>query len=336
MFDAVTDALLAFDEPDAGVVGAFVADVAVHFEHAVDVFEHVFCDGAAEGVLGVGVHVHFDDSMAEAFLDLFAAGAGAAVEDEIEVGGVAMGGFDEGLAVAKDLGAEFEGAGADAAVDVAKGGGEQVAALVFEGVVDAEHLFGGGVEVGVAGFVLPGPFVLTSDDADFQFEDEVEVVATGEEGAGLGEVVVEAEAGAVEHVGMEEIGGTGHTTLGGFFEERHEEALDVRGRAMVAVEGDEDVVMFGEAVSGFCEHHGAFSGIVDGGAGGEGAASGEDLEDAIRLCFGESAKGAVDGGDGSDVDSGKGEAATAGGIQHGVVLLSGGDGHGVCRIRLWL
>ena len=41
-------------------------------------------DGPGEGVLGVGVHVHLDDTIAEGFFDLLLLGAGATVEDKVE------------------------------------------------------------------------------------------------------------------------------------------------------------------------------------------------------------------------------------------------------------
>lgn len=71
MLKAGRERFFGFFEVAARVVGFFVADFAIDFENAFDVFADVSDDGAGEGVLGVGVDVHFDDAVVEGFADFF-------------------------------------------------------------------------------------------------------------------------------------------------------------------------------------------------------------------------------------------------------------------------
>lgn len=321
------DAFLGFFEVGAGVVGFFVADFAVDFEDAVVVFHDVVDDGAGEGVLGIGVDVHFDDAVVEGFADFFDGGAGAAVEDEVELGVGAVFGDDGVLAFFEDVGAEFDGAGFVGSVDVAEGGGEHVAADATEGFVNGEHVLRGGVEffVGEAGVVVA--VFLAADDAGLDFEDDFVAGALGEEFFGEFHILGQGEFGGVEHVGVEEVVEAGGAAAGGFGDEGFEEFIDFFGLAVVGVEADEDVVFFGEAVGGLGEDDGAEGHVFDGGAGGEFAAAGGDLDDAIGFGFGEGFEGGADGAEGSDVDGGVGVAAFLGGVEHGGKLAGGGDGH---------
>src|SRR5699024_4643999 len=82
--DALCHGLLCLLQVRAWVVDLLVANFAVNLEHAVVVGEHVARDWVGKRVLGIGVHVHLDDAVAQRFFDLFLLGAGAAVEDEIE------------------------------------------------------------------------------------------------------------------------------------------------------------------------------------------------------------------------------------------------------------
>ena len=90
LFDAVGHAGFAFFEVGSGVVVFFVAYFAFDFKYAVVVFKHMVNDGFGEGVLGVGVDVHLDDAVAQGFLDLLLARAGAAVEDQVHLGLLAV------------------------------------------------------------------------------------------------------------------------------------------------------------------------------------------------------------------------------------------------------
>jgi hypothetical protein len=65
---------------------------------------------------------------------------------------------------------------------------------------------------------------------------------------------------------------------------------------VVGVQGDQHVVFLREEVAGFGEHDGTEGGVLDGGAGGEFAAAGGDLDDAVGFGLGEGAEGTVDGG----------------------------------------
>ena len=324
---AVAEALLALLQIGTRIVGFFVADLAVDLEDAVVVFHHVGHDGTGEGVLGIGVDVHLDDAVAEGLADFFERGAGAAVEDEVHLSRSTVFGGDGSLAILEDGGLEFDGAGLVGAVDVAKGGGEHEAADAVEGFIDGDHVFRGGVElvIGDAGGVVTVFF--TADDASLDFENDVERGALFKEFLGDFDVLFEAEFGAVEHVGVEEIAFAGLTTCLGGGEEGLQKLLDVLRMAVIRVEGDEDVVTLSEDVNGLSEDDGSEGHVFDGGAGGELTTAGGDLNDAVGLALSEGLQGSIDGGQRGDVDGGIGITTLLGGIKHGTVLSGSGDGH---------
>ena len=82
--DALGHALLCLLQVGAWVVGLLVANLAVNLEDAIVIRHHVASDRVGEGVLGIGVYVHLDDTVAKCLFNLFLLGAGAAVEDEVE------------------------------------------------------------------------------------------------------------------------------------------------------------------------------------------------------------------------------------------------------------
>lgn len=75
LHETLAEPLLGFFEVVARVVDFFVADFAIEFEDAVVVLEHVMGDREGEGVLGVGVDVHLDDTVAKGFADFFEGGS---------------------------------------------------------------------------------------------------------------------------------------------------------------------------------------------------------------------------------------------------------------------
>src|SRR5699024_12115219 len=70
--------------PGAWVVGFFIAHIAINFEHAVVVFEHVGGYRAGEGILGVGVNVHLDDAVGHRISNILFGRTGTTVADQIE------------------------------------------------------------------------------------------------------------------------------------------------------------------------------------------------------------------------------------------------------------
>ena len=68
----------------ARVIDFFVAHLAIYFQHAVVVFEHVAGDGAREGILHVGVYVHLHHSVFERLVNLAEGRPRAAVKHKIK------------------------------------------------------------------------------------------------------------------------------------------------------------------------------------------------------------------------------------------------------------
>lgn len=258
------------------------------------------------------------------------------MEDEVEFGLGSIFGDDGFLSVAEDFGAEFNSAGFVVPVNVTEGSGEHEASESIEGFVDGDHVFGGGVEffVGDAG-VIDAVF-FTADDTSFDFEDDFLFVADGEEFAAEGHVFVEREFGAIEHVRIEEVSEAGFASGSGSGDEWAEVGVDFFGLAVVGVEGDEDVVFFGEAVSSFGEDDGAEDCVFDIETGGKFAGACGELDDAVGFGIREGFEGGVDGDERADVDGRVCVVALLSGIEHLGVLFGSGDRHcletfgGVC------
>lgn len=191
--EAFGDAGFSEFQVGAGVIALFGADFAVDHEHFVVVFEHEVDDGAGEGVLGIGVDIHFDHAIFERFLELFGGGAGATVEDEVEFGFRAIFRGDGFLAIAEDFGAEFDGTGFVVSMDVTEGGGEHKAADSVESLVNGDHIFGGCVEFFVGDTGVINAVFFATDDAGFNFKDDFLSGAEGQEFTAEGHVFVEWE-----------------------------------------------------------------------------------------------------------------------------------------------
>ena len=83
-------------------------------------------------------------------------------------------------------------------------------------------------------------------------------------------------------------------------------------------------------MSRFGEHDAAVHGVLHVQAGGELAAAGGELNDAVGFRIGEGLERGVDGGDRGDVHGRVRVVALLGGIEHRGVLLGCGNGHGSC------
>jgi hypothetical protein len=86
-------------------------------------------------------------------------------------------GGDGGLAILEDGGLQLHGTGLVAAMHVAKGGGEHEAADAAEGFIHGDHVFGRGVELVIGDAAGVVTVFFTTDDAGFDFEDDLELGA---------------------------------------------------------------------------------------------------------------------------------------------------------------
>lgn len=325
--EIVTSVLEAIGECDFGffqvgtwIVELFVADFAVDFQHAFDVLADVGNDRAGEGVLRIGVDIHFHDAVVEGFADVGEFRAGAAVEYEIHFGLSAVLGGNGGLTVAQDGRLELDGAGLVSAVNVTESSGKKEAADGLKGFVHGDHVFWRGVElVGRNARGVVTVFFAT-DDASFDFEDDIELDAFFEQFLGNAEIFLEGEFRAVKHVALEQGAFASGDALARSLEERLEEAFYFGWMAVIGVQSDEDVVFFCEAMNGFGKNDGTEGGVRYFATGGELSATSRDLDNAVAFGFGEGAESAVDGGDGSYVDGWVGVSALLSGIKHGTVL----------------
>ena len=251
-------------------------------------------DGAGEGILGVGVDVHFNDTVGKGLADFFERGAAAAVEDEVHECFVAVLTGDGGLAIFEDGRLEFHCAGLVAAVHVSKGGGKHKTAEGAECLIDGEHVFRGGVELVIGDTAGVVAVLFSTDDAGFHLQDDVEPGALFHEGHGLVDVVLQAEFGAVKHVAVKEVTLTRCPTRCGGGDEGLQELLNVLRMTVIGVESDENVVTLSETMSGFCKDDGTESHVFDGSAGCELATTGADLDDAVTLRLSEGFERSVD------------------------------------------
>ena len=76
-------------------------------------------------------------------------------------------------------------------------------------------------------------------------------------------------------------------------EQRPKEAVDLFGVAVVGVQSDVDRALLGHDVGELGQRDRADHAVLDGRAGGELAAAGRDLDDAVGLGLGEPAQGGV-------------------------------------------
>ena len=115
--------------------------------------------------------------------------------------------------------------------------------------------------------------------------------------------------------------------LGGDGEQRPDEAVELRLRTVVGVQGDGDRVVLGHLVRVRRERDAAGDHVLHRGAGGVLAAAGGHLHDAVGAGLGEALQGGVQGLRGADVDGGVGEVAGLRLVDHLGVDLGSCDGH---------
>jgi hypothetical protein len=142
------------------------------------------------------------------------------------------------------------------------------------------------------------------------------------------QVLLQAELGAIEHVGVEEVALAFCSAFCGGGDEGLEEPLDVLRVAVIGVEGNEDVVALSQNVSGLSEHNGTKGHVFHVSAGGKLAAASADLDDAVGLALSEGTESAAQRREGGDIDGGVGVPTFLGGIKHGTELSRCGNWHG--------
>ena len=112
------------------------------------------------------------------------------------------------------------------------------------------------------------------------------------------------------------------------FEEWLEKSVHLFRMAMVRVQSDQYIVLLRQNMGGLGKYDGPEGRVLYTKTRSELAASGRNLDDAIRFRIGERLEGGIDGHDRGDVYRWVRVAAFLSGIQHGFVLLRCGDRHG--------
>ncbi len=249
------------------------------------------------------------------------------MEDEVERRGLAVLLGDTGLEVLEELGAQDDVARLVDAVDVAEGGGQQVAALLAqaEGLGGADRVVDGGVQLVVD--LVADAVLLAAGRGDLDLKDDLGGDGLGEQLLADGQVVGQGLGGAVPHVRLEERVQTAGHALGGDVEQRTYVAVQLVLRAVVRVQGDRDVVLGGHDVRELGQGDRAGDHVLVVLATQELRTTGGDLDDAVALGLREAAQGSVQGLGGGHIDGRVGELACLRPVEHLVVDLGGCDGH---------
>lgn len=284
-------------------------------------------DRAGERVLGVGVDVHLDDAVGEGLADFLERRPGAAVEDEVHLGGGAVFVGDGFLAIAEDRRLELHRAGFVGAVDVAKGRGKHEPAEPVERLVDFQHVLGGRVELvgGHVGRVVA--VLLAADDAGLDLEDDPEGGAFDEQVLGKREVFRQRELAGIQHVALEQRPLAGGKPLTRRVEQRPEERIHLVRLAVVGVQRDEHVVALRKPVDRLGQDDGTKRLVADRGAGGELPAAGGNLDDPVAVALRKRLERPVGGRQRGHVDRRIRVTTLLGGIKHGGILARSGNWH---------
>ena len=139
--------------------------------------EEMASNGAGVGVLGVGIDIHFDDAVIQSGVDIGEVGPGASMKDEPMAGMRAEFFFDGRLAIAQDIGAEFDIARFVHAMHIAKGGRIHKFSEGGQCSGDLDHFIGGGVKFFGGGLGVVDPILFTSDDPGFNLQNKIIVGA---------------------------------------------------------------------------------------------------------------------------------------------------------------
>jgi hypothetical protein len=154
---------------------------------------------------------------------------------------------------------------------------------------------GRGVHLGPVDPLVVGGVLDTTDDPDFQFQDDVEGGASIEQLGGEGEVLVHGEIGGVEHVALEHGGQTLVDPLTADLEEGADEPVDPIRGAMVGVQGDVHRVAGGDHTGELGQGLGTQSHVLVRLPGGELTAAVGDLDYPVGLRLREALERSEDG-----------------------------------------
>ena len=129
------------------------------------------------------------------------------------------------------------------------------------------------------------PVLLTSNHADFYLKNDLVFNTELHQFFGLGQILLHRQRRAVKHMGAEEISLAPGSSFSGLLDQRQHKAVHVLRVAMVGVQGHVDIVVLGNLVGICCkccrtDGHGIYP-----LAGGKAAASGGDLDYAVRVGF---------------------------------------------------
>ena len=171
-------------------------------------------------VLAVSVDVHLDDAVLEGLVDFFEGATRTTVEDEVQwVGFEFKLAGNSFLAVVEDTWLENNVAWLVNAVYVTEGSGQHKDAEFIQGVVGVNHVFGGGVELVFADTAGVVTVFFTANNADFNFEDDVELFALSSVLTAYLEVFFHAQFRTVEHVALEQAALASSNALAACFEQ---------------------------------------------------------------------------------------------------------------------
>ena len=126
---------------------------------------------------------------------------------------------------------------------------------------------------------------------------------------------------------LEQVAFASGAELGGFGDQRFEEAFDFVWLTVVGVESDHDIVFGSQSMSGFCQHDGSFNRTADVHAGGKFSATDGNLNDAVGLFVCETLESSIQSDQRRNVDSRVSVVAFLGGIDHFSVLFGCCDRH---------
>ncbi len=106
-----------------GIIELLVSDLSIDLQNRIVVFHHVAHDGSGEGVLGIGIHIHLDDSILQRFPNLLEKAPTPPMEDKIHLGIGPIFLNHRGLPLTQDFRTKLHRSRLIVPVDVPKGRG---------------------------------------------------------------------------------------------------------------------------------------------------------------------------------------------------------------------
>ena len=132
-----------------------------------------------------------------------------------------------GLTILQNLRLELHGTGLVVTVNIPEGRGEHERSKVRKAFVHLDHVFGRGVELGVIDAGVVHAFFHTTDDTRLDFEDDLIGSTELDDFLAQAHVHVQRQVAGIEHVRLEQVATTSGPALGGLFDQRLEELVDL-------------------------------------------------------------------------------------------------------------